>query len=306
MKMFTRLILCLLSLMLFQSQLMASPLDEGKSAFSSGDYANAAKLLSKGVKKVKDKSRKARMYVMIGAATIKAGKAGKGKAKFVKALKLDPNVSLPAEVESDKKVAKAFAAAQKKAGTTVSDGGGSSSDKLTKKSRGNADHSAGNIKNYLPFGLNSYMQGKTVSAVVFGGAQAGGLLLYLNRKQAASDADKDAKSVIADAEANDATDKEEFLQFLSDNDAFVKKANSEATMALGLFVGAYALSVVDAILDPFHTSKKSASVDDEGDTRYASMGTQEDSYRPDTSWKFDLGMLPNREKTMFLTLQKDF
>lgn len=304
MKIFSRILLCFLSLWLTSAPLMAGPLDKAKAAFTKGDFKKASSLAGKAGKKLKSKSEKAEALALAGAATVKMGKAGKGKAKFVKALKLDPNVSLPTEASGDKKVEKAFASAQKKAGTKVSDGdSGKSSDKLT-KTASKGDRSPGNIKNYLPFGLNSYMQGKTLTAVAFGAAQAGGLLLFLNRKQAASDADKDAKAVIADAEANSATEEPAFLQFLDDNDAFVKKANSEASMALLITMAGYGLSVVDSLFDPLGTSK-SASVEHPSNQAYANLGSGIDS-RIDKSWKFDLQIIPSRESGLLLSMKQEF
>lgn len=305
MKIFSRLLLCLLSFWLTSSPLLAGPLDKAKEAFTAGDFKKAASLAGKAAKKLKSPSEKAEAYALAGAASVKMGKAGKGKAKFVKALKADPNVTVPAEAAADKKVQKAFAAAQKKVGTKVSDGGsGKGSDKLT-KTASKVDHSAGNLKNFIPFGLNSYLQGKTLTAVAFGGVQAGGLLLYLNRKQAAADADKDAKAVIADAEANNATGSAEFLKFLDDNDAFVKKAQSESNMALFLMMAGYSLSIVDALFDPLGTSK-TAALESNNENTYANLGTQGQNRGLDTSWKFDLQVMPTREPGLLLSMKQTF
>lgn len=297
--------LCLLSFWLASSPLIAGPLDKAKEAFSAGDFKKAGSLAAKAGKKLKSKSDKAEALAIAGAAAVKMGKAGKGKAKFVKALKLDPDVMLPSEASGDRKVEKAFAAAQKKVGTKVSDGGSSrSSDKLTKRAN-KADRSPSNLKNYLPFGLNSYMQGKTLTAVFLGAAQAGGILLFLNRKQAAADADKDAKAVIADAEANGATESEEFLQFLDDNDAFVKKANSEASLSLLLTAASYSLSVIDSLFDPFGTGK-TASLDAPSPQSYANLGSQGENRTLDKSWKFDLQLVPSRDPGLLLSMKQSF
>lgn len=305
MKIFSRLLLCFLSFWLASSPLLAGPLDQAKEAFTAGDFKKAGKLAGKAAKKAKSPSDKAEAYALAGAATVKMGKAGKGKSKFIKALKLDPNVTLPAEASGDKKVKKAFAAAQKKAGTSVSDGGsGKGSDKLT-KTASKGDKSASNLKNYIPFGLNSFMQGKTLTAIAFGGAQVGGLLLFLNRKQAAGDANKDAKAVIADAEANSATRTETFLKFLDDNDAFVKKANSEANMALLITMAGYGLSVVDALFDPLGTNR-TAALESKSENAYANLGTQSQDRGLDKSWKFDLQVMPNREPGLLLSMKQTF
>ncbi len=304
MKIFSRLILCLLCLWLTSSRLLAGPLDKAKEAYTAGDYKTAAKLATKAAKKLKG-GDKAQAYALSGAALIKSGKAKKGKSKFKKAFKADPAVELPSEAAGDEKVEKAFAAAQKKSGSSISDGGsGKGSDRLTKTGmKGNKSPS--NLKNYLPFGLNSYLQGKTLSAVVFGGAQAGGLLLFLNRKQASAAADKDATAVIADAEANDGLQSEEFLQFLDDNDAFVKKANSEATIALLLAAGGYGLSVIDSLFDPFGTSK-TALLENNSKESYANLGSASFDRGLDSSWKFDLQILPQREPGLLLSMKQRF
>lgn len=305
MKTVQKLLLCFLAFWLTTSPLLAGPLDKAKQAFTAGDYKKAGKLAGKASKKLKSKSDKAEALVIAGASAMKLGKSG--KSKFKKALKLDPNVTLPSEAEGDKKIAKAFASAQKKAGSKVSDGGSrKSSDRLT-KSASRADKSPGNLKNYLPFGLNSYMQGKTLTAVALGGAQLGGLFLFMNRKDAAAAADKDAKAVIADAEANGATDSEEFLQFLDDNDAFVKKANSEATLALMIMAGGYALSVVDALFDPLGTATAALDAGNKKEMlAYNKLGSDFESRRIDSSWKFDFQLVPSREPGLMLTAKQSF
>jgi len=305
MKIFSRLLLCLLSFWLTWSPLLAGPLDKAKEAFTAGDFKKAIKLAGKAAKKGESPSDKAEAYALVGAASVKAGKAGKGKAKFIKALKLDPNVTIPSEAEGDAKVEKAFAAAQKKVGTSVSaDGSGKGSDKLT-KTAGKSNRSPGNLKNYIPFGLNNYMQGKTLTAVALGGAQAGGLLLYLNRKQAAADANKDATAVIADAEANNATETEEFLKFIDDNSAFVKKADSEANLALLITMAGYGFSVIDALFDPLGTSRTAAVETTKGNV-YANLGSESQDRGMDKSWKFDLQVMPTREPGLLLSMRQTF
>lgn len=297
------LFLCFLAFWLTTSPLFAGPLDKAKAAFSSGDYKKAGKLAAKVAKKGKDKTQKAEAMVLAGAANMKLGKSG--KSRFRKALKLDPNVTLPSEAAGDAKIAKAFASAQKKAGTTVSSGGGgSSTDRITKTASGGADKSPSNFKNYLPFGINSFMQGKTLTAVALGGMQVGGLFLFMNRTEAAAAADKDAKAVIADAEENEATEQEQFQQFLSDNDAFVKKANSEATMALMLAMGGYALSIVDSLFDPLGTA--TASLDTPKNQSYAKLGNQWEDRRVDDRWNFDLQFIPTTDPVLMLTAKQTF
>lgn len=297
MKTFVRIIiLCFASFWLTGTAVAAS---KGKKAFEAGDYGKAYKLLSKEVKKVKGDSEKAEYYVMIGAAAAKKGKSS-AKSKFKKALKLDPNVALPGSVEDDKKVRKAFAKAQKSVGmsTASSSGGGGSSDSIrSSKSAAAVDKSGGNLKNYLPFGVNNFLQGKTVTGAVTGAGQVLGLLLFLNRRQAAADADKDAKEVIADAEATESTEDPDFLQFIDDNEAFVNKARSEANLALGLFFASYGLSVIDALFDPFGTAK-SASLD----PREANKAMMADNGK----WKFDLNLMPSSQPFVYLDMKKTF
>ncbi|RYZ84317.1 MAG: hypothetical protein EOP04_18240 [Proteobacteria bacterium] len=304
MKMIQKMLLCFMAIWLCASPVFAGPLDKAKEAFSSGDFKKAGKLASKAGKKLKSKSEKAEALVIAGASAMKQGKSG--KSKFKKALKLDPNVTLPSEAEGDKKIAKAFASAQKKAGTNVSTGSssGASSDKLT-KSASRVDKSPGNIKNYIPVGINNFLQGKTITAVATAGLQVGGLFLFLNRKQAAADADKDAKSVIADAETNSETENEKFQKFLSDNDAFVKKANSEATLALAMMAGGYAISVIDALFDPLGTAKV-ASDDSQNKQTYANLGSDFESRKIDSSWKVDFQILPAREPGLMLSMKQNF
>lgn len=303
MKMIQKLLLCFFAFWLASSPLLAAPLDKAKAAFSAGDYKKAVKLAGKAAKKSKSKEDKAEALVLQGAAAYKIGKKGGGK--FKKALKLNPNVTLPAGAESDKKIAKAFAKAQKKAGTAVSSGSRSTSSDTITKSASRADTSPSNIKNYLPFGINSFMQGKTLTAVALGGMQVGGLFLWLNRMDAAAAADKDAKAVIADAEQNDATGTPEFLQFLDDNDAFVKKANSEASLALLLVAGGYAISIVDSLFDPLGTATASLEAPTKTQT-YANLGSTFEERKIDTSWKFDLQVLPAKEPGLMLTMKQRF
>ncbi|RYZ78771.1 MAG: hypothetical protein EOP04_29055 [Proteobacteria bacterium] len=303
MKMIQKMILCFMAVWLCASPVFAGPLDKAKEAFSSGDYKKAGKLASKASKKLKSKSEKAEALVIAGASAMKQGKSG--KSKFKKALKLDPNVTLPSEAESDKKIAKAFASAQKKAGTNVSTGSsGASSDKLV-KSASRGDKSFGNIKNYIPFGINNILQGKTITGVVTGGLQAGGLLLFLNRKQAVTDADKDAKSVIASAEEKNETENADFKKFLNENDAFVKKANTEATLAVVMVLGGYAISLVDAFFDPLGTGKVAVN-DHPTKQTYANLGSDFEGRKIDSSWKFDFQVLPAREPNLMLSMKQNF
>jgi hypothetical protein len=303
MKMIRKMLLFLIAFGLWASPLLAGPLDKAKEAFSSGDFKKAASLASKASKKLKSRSEKAEALVIAGAAAMKQGKSG--KSKFKKALKLDPNVTLPAEAQDDKKIAKAFASVRKKAGINASTGSSQAGSDKLKKTASRVDKSPSNLKNYLPLGINNFLQGKTLTAAATATLQVGGLFLYLNRKQAAASANKDATAVIEDATANDATDSPEFLQFLNDNDAFVKKANSEATMALLVMASGYAISVVDALFDPLGTAKL-ASEDSKDAQSYASLGSDFETRRVETGWKFDLQILPSSEPGLMLSMKQRF
>ena len=303
MKILRKLLFCFLALWLSGGTAWSAPLDKAKAAFGKGDYKKAGKLATKAGKKLKSKSEKAEALVLSGAAAIKQGKSG--KAKFRKALKLDPNVMLPAEAEGDPKISKAFASAQKKAGSKVSSGGDPTSTDTITKTAGAADRSGGNLKNYLPFGINNFMQGKTLTAVGLGGAQALGIFVYMNRTGAVAAANSDATAVIADAEANNATTTPEFLEFLDANDAFIKQSNSEATLALMLLTAGYAFSVVDALFDPFGTA--TAALDEGGSQQaYAKLGSQWENRRIDSSWKFDLQMIPSQDPSVMVMAKQSF
>lgn len=110
-----------------------------------------------------------------------------------------------------------------------------------------ADYS---VMNFLPFGVGQFTQGKTLVGGVFAGSQAAMLFLFLDRKKqidlSNSDADATYKEVLESGEdADQAT-----LDYLAQNEAYVKKTQQEANLALLGFVGLYALGVVDAIWDP--------------------------------------------------------
>ena len=76
-------------------------------------------------------------------------------------------------------------------------------------------------------------------------------------------------------------------------------------MGLLLAGGGYVLSVVDALFDPLGTSRM-ASVDSQSPQTYANLGSDFDSRKIDSSWKFDLQLVPSREPGLMLTAKQSF
>jgi hypothetical protein len=279
MRHFCKIGIWLLCLVLFSSPALAN-FEKGLDAYKSKDYSRAYKILGKAAKSAKGKRDRARAMALMGAAAAKMGKKNKARSLFASAVKLDEDVELNSAALKDKSVRKLFDAA--KGGSD--DSGGS---RTAGKSGDFTDFS-----NYYPLGINQYVRGKTLLAGAFGGGQVLGLFLYLDRSKAASDADADASAVIAQAEADNTTSDPQFLDFLNSNEAFVKKARSEATLGLFLALGSYSASVIESLFDPFGLSKKGASLYPTRGDRFAGTMSVQETHQLQPSWDLDVMFIP--------------
>jgi hypothetical protein len=231
--------------LLMSGQAYANGYNKGLEAFRDGEYSKAYKILSGVVKKVKDKSDKAEAMALMGAAAAKMGKKSKAESLFAKALKLDPDVSLSRDAVKDKAVRKLFSKAKK--GGSGDDSGGDDFDdeRMSSKSGGESSYKA-----YIPFGLGFLLNGEISKGLIYGGAQAAGIVgfLYYNGEISKANADADAigQDALAKKAANQPVD-QETLDFLDQNEAFVKAAQSNQTLMLAIAVGGYGLGVLDGL-----------------------------------------------------------
>jgi hypothetical protein len=231
--------------LLMSGQAYANGYKKGVEAFRDGEYSKAYKILSGVVKKAKDKSDKAEAMALMGAAAAKMGKKSKAESLFAKALKLDPDVSLSRDAVKDKAVRKLFSKAKKGGGGDDSGGDDFDDERMSSKSGGDSSYKA-----YIPFGLGFLLNGEISKGLIYGGAQAAGIVgfLYYNGEISKANADADAigQDALAKQAANQPVD-QETLDFLDQNEAFVKAAQSNQTLMLAIAVGGYGLGVLDGL-----------------------------------------------------------
>lgn len=244
--------------LLMGGQAFADGYSKGLNAFRDGEYSKAYKILSGVVKKAKDKSDKAEAMALMGAASAKMGKKGKAESLFAKALKLDPDVSLSKDAVKDKGVRKLFAKVKKGSGGDDDMGGDdfddAKSEKMAKSSGGSS------YKAFIPFGLGFLFNGEISKGLIYGGAQAAGIVgfLYYNGEIAKANADADAigQEALAQQSANTPVDPET-LTFLDQNEAFVKAAQTNQTLMVAIAAGGYGLSILDGLFFGSSSSRSS-------------------------------------------------
>jgi tetratricopeptide (TPR) repeat protein len=220
---------------------------KGMKAFRDEDYAKAYKILSAVVKKSKDKTDKAEAMVLMGAAAAKMGKKSKAESLFSKALKLDPDASIPRDVVKDKGVRKLFSKAKKGGGggdDMDDDFGG---DRMSSRSSGGSS-----LTPYIPFGIGYLMDGQVGKGLLYGGAQVAGVVGFLYYSNEINKANADADAIGQDALARQAAGgqgavDQETLDFLDQNEAFVKAAQSNQVLMIAIAAGGYGLSVLDGL-----------------------------------------------------------
>ncbi len=304
------LISCLLS-----PELLANSYKKGLDAYRDGEHAKAYKILSSVVSKAKGKSDKAEAMVLMGAAAVKMGKKAKGEQLFSKALEMDGEINLPKDVAKDKAVKKLFSRTQK--GGDDGDGGDEESDE--------GEKSGGGMKNpmaaYYPFGAGYLMNNQVSKGLIYGGAQAAGLLGYLYYSGEIDKANKDADAVGKQALADQAAGKavpQQTTDFLNQNEAFVKSAQSNQKLMILVLLGGYGLSVAD----PYIFGKKSGGgkkraeqiaprsygsyVQQLDDSDSIEEGEVAQSVPPDSSWDMHFNLIPWQDPTLLLSLQRRF
>ncbi len=165
--------------------------------------------------------------------------------------------------------------------------------------------------NFAPFGIGQFVQGRPIMGGILGGGQAAMLFLYLDRQKQVSASNSDASATIAEIQASGEAADTETADYLARNAAYVKKTNTEATLCLVGFFGLYAVSVFDAIYDPFggrKAEKKAAEIDNMDDDA-AKWVAEESQYHLKSKPRFSMFALPTTENTkgtFGLSLQKSF
>lgn len=182
--------------------------------------------------------------------------------------------------------------------------------KKTKKKSGSGPDYA--VMNFLPLGAGQFNQGRPMLGAVFAGGQVGMLGFYMYNKMNIDKSNDDATKTIADIKKANRAPTSAEKKYLDDNSAYVKSANSMASLALIGFVGVYAASVVDAVWDPLGLHKAAASkaktvMDmEEGPAKWAAEKQIE---AEQTSAKISMFALPPSQdsgSTFGLSLAKSF
>lgn len=302
--------------LLISGQAFADGYSKGLDAFRDGEYSKAYKILSGVVKKAKDKTDKAEAMALMGAAAAKMGKKSKAESLFNKALKLDPDVSLSKDAVKDKSVRKLFSKAKKgSGGGDEDDGGGDFDDEKSEKMASKGGGSS--YKGFIPLGLGFLFNGEVSKGLIYGGAQAAGLVgfLYYNGEIAKANKDADAigQQALAQQAAGQAVD-QETLDFLDQNEAFVKAAqNNQRLMVLILGAG-YGLSVADGLFfgggSKKSRGKKRAEVFPlsgeawaDGSSSSSDMQVVEEEPR---LWDMKLHLVPRRDPAVMLSVNRNF
>jgi tetratricopeptide (TPR) repeat protein len=317
--------------LLMSGPAFADKYNKGLDAFRDGEYSKAYKILSGVVKKTKNKSDKAEAMALMGAAAAKMGKESKAESLFAKALKLDPDVSLSRDTMKDKAVRKLFNKAQKHGGDVDRDdfsgddfsgddfdgddfGDDDRSERMSSKSSGDSSY-----KEFIPFGLGYLFNGDIGKGLIYGGAQAAGIVgfLYYNGEISKANADADAigQEALAQQAANQPVD-QETLDFLDVNEAFVKAAQSNQKLMLAIAAGGYGLSVLDGFLfgKSGGGSKKprrradtllptAQSLAEQG--REQDLDTDEVEEAP-RLWNMKLHLLPKQDPGLMLSINRSF
>jgi tetratricopeptide (TPR) repeat protein len=301
--------------LLMSGQAYADGYSKGLNAFRDGEYPKAYKILSGVVKKAKDKSDKAEAMALMGAAAAKMGKKGKAESLFAKALKLDPDVSLSKDAVKDKGVRKLFSKAKKGGGGGDDMGDDFDDGKFEKMSKGGGGSS---YKAFIPFGLGFFLNGEISKGLIYGGAQAAGIVgfIYYNGEIAKANADADAigKEALAQQAANQPVDPET-LTFLDQNEKFVKAAQTNQTLMIAIAAGGYGLSILDGLFFGGGSSSKKSRRRAENflpnDQNLADSGlttgteTEEVEEAP-RLWSMKLHLVPKQDPGVMFSINRSF
>lgn len=297
--------------LLISGQAFANVYSKGLEAFRDGEYAKAYKILSAVVKKTKDKSDKAEAMALMGAAAAKMGKRSKATSLFDRALKLDAEVSLPNDALKDKTVRKLFSNAKKGGGGNVNE------DEPEKKTaKGSIDNMT-----FIPFGVGHIMKGDLSKGLLYGGAQVAGVLGFMYYRGEIAKANADADTIGQDALARKAAGQQidqETLDFLDQNEAFVKAAQNNQKLMLAIAGAGYALGIADSVF--FGSSKSSSKKPGKRRAERllltpaellaeSSPATPEDlATRADEPmfWGMGLHLLPQSDPALMLSINRSF
>ncbi|MDQ3235191.1 MAG: hypothetical protein M3Q07_25565 [Pseudobdellovibrionaceae bacterium] len=305
-------------LLLISGQAFADGYSKGLDAFRDGEYPKAYKILSGVVKKAKDKSDKAEAMALMGAAAAKMGKKSKAESLFNKALKLDPDVSLSKDAVKDKGVRKLFTKAKK--GGSGDEGDDAFEDDKSEKSASKSSDGGGmSYKGFIPLGLGFLFNGEVSKGLIYGGAQAAGLVgfIYYNGEISKANADADAigQDALARQQANQALD-EETLAFLDQNEAFVKEAQNNQKLMVAILGAGYGLSVLDGLFfggsSKKARSKKRADIllknpgESLVDTTRTTLDEMEETEEAPRLWDMKLHLLPRHDPALMLSINRSF
>jgi len=178
-----------------------------------------------------------------------------------------------------------------------------------KKVASTADYS---VLNFAPFGVGHFVQGRPIMGSILGGGQAVMLFLYLDRQKQIDASNKDASATIAEVDASGLPPDQETTDYLSRNAAYVKKTGTESTLTLVGFMGLYAISVVDAIYDPFGgraaAAKKVVEIEnmDDDASKWVAQKKFDDLINTPRFSMFALPTSGDSKGTIGLSLQKSF
>ena len=273
------ILMAALALLTFDPPVQAQAFNRGLKAFQKGDFRNAKRYLSQGVRKSRDPYQKALMFKLIGVSEYNLGSKRGAASAFSKAIKLDPAIKLTRKETRNRGILKMFANVKKK---SVGRGGGRGRGRPSFRAarrgsnRGGAS-STSLIENLIPFGYPQYKQGKIITAAVLATGQAAGLFLFFERSNAAKTADEDAFSVITEQDENNSYDEEEFNSYIDANAEFVLAARQESQYGIFLFAGLWAAGIAEAILNPPESEGRRRAAIEKAKT-YLSEGETLDDY----------------------------
>ncbi len=316
----SRVLIWLIGCWIVSSPVWANSYNKGLDAYQDGDYSKSYKILSGVVKKAKGRSDKAEAMALMGAAAAKMGKKSKAQSLFAKAVKLDSSVSLAKAANKDKSVRKLFSKAKKGAGDDdmADDMDEDSMDSEASKSQKSAGKGGGSFKGFIPFGLGFILNGEVSKGLIYGGAQAAGAVGYLYYNGEIAKANADAVSVgeeaLAAKAANQAIDPS-ITDFLDQNEAFVKAAQSNQKLMVLVLLGGYGLSVADSYI--FASSKSSGKssgkkrraelIDGPKDSLAQASGSADlvEMAEP-RLWDLRLNLLPLADPALMLSFDRKF
>lgn len=329
-----RLFICLFGVWFWTNPAAADPYEKGLDAYKDGSFSKAYKMLDKASKKTSDKFDKASMLVLMGASAVKMGKNSKAKTAFIKALKLDPDVQLPSVAMRDRKVKKVFESALKSGDreeeqdelfSKDSDDFGADTGRSKKKrsrdknfderesrsKKSRAEPAQSDLTHFLPFGINGIMRDRLVPGIVTGGLQGAALfsIFYFNQK--ADDADADAKNAYETAAAQNALGDPKLVEFLSENESYVKQQRMYGTLALIGLPLAYVISVAESYTEilgsapPPPRSRRSRSRSEFSDSDSFASENRSTLHGP-LRWTYDFGFVPASNPALYLELKTSF